>query len=339
MPPADADPDATRDGPLGAVLLNYRTPEDTLRAADAMPETVDRVLLVDNGSPDDSARVLRDALPDDAQARDAEGGTLHEAGDRALLRLPENRGFTGGHNAAIRVVLDRWDPGHVLLQNPDAHVPGAVLEEGLQVLDEGKAAVASFSSDPSPRESLLYRIRIAGRYPLRSHEIEPGLWVVPQASGMAQLFPRGVLDGILEERGELFREDLFLFFDELELGWWLHLRGERVVQIEDDRVEHDVGASTDTLDLPVKEYYTTRNVHLVARAMPGPNRLIVHLLSAGWSLLELAVHLARRDGPRARAVASGLRHGLAGRGGQWPAHAEAEARLAGEDGDAAPPDE
>lgn len=311
-------------GRLAVVLVNYRTPDDTRAAAVALEDVADQVLVVENGSRDGSAEALRDWLPEGATDEPTEGGRLHRADDRALLVLPANRGFTGGNNAGVRVAVDLWDPHQVFLQNPDARVPPDLLDRGRRLLADGEAAMVSFAP-AIHRNSLGARIRTAGRTPHQHEPLGDDLWRAPVASGMAQLMPRDLVDDLHEARGGVFREDLFIFFDELELGWLLHQWGREQVTIADPSVEHDVGESTATVDLPLKEYYNTRNIHLVARSMPPLNRLLVHVLSSGWALLELGVHLLRRDRPRIRAVFDGLRDGLAGRGGQWDLHARREA--------------
>jgi GT2 family glycosyltransferase len=93
-----------------AVVLNWRTPDHTVRAGrallvDGIP--AERLVVVDNGSGDGSAEVLRRELP----------------GCR-LLALPENVGFARGNNLGAHEL-----PGRAFLfVNSDAfvHRPGSV---------------------------------------------------------------------------------------------------------------------------------------------------------------------------------------------------------------------
>ena len=106
------------------VLINYKTPDLTLRALGATLAELDRlpgsrVALIDNGSGDDSVPTLEKAL-------DAEG--LHDRVD--FLVSPTNRGFAGGVNLALVPALRGPSPPRfVYLLNSDAlPAPGAIAE-------------------------------------------------------------------------------------------------------------------------------------------------------------------------------------------------------------------
>lgn len=309
------------DDLLVAILLNYQTPKETVEAADALPDAVDQILIVENGSGDESEEVLLDTL-EEPEPRAIQGGTFHDDdGSRGVLVLPENRGFTGGNNAGARAAVELWDPDHIYIQNPDARVPGPAIRRGVDLLRDEECDHVSFGSSPPSGGA---GIQTIGRFPGPPKKVRPDLYEVKRASGMAQLFPRRLVDELHDHRGGLFGENLFLFFDELELGWLLHRWGRRQMLVLDEGVRHAVGSSTDTLDLPVKEYYTARNVQLVARRMPLGNRFVTQLASGAYTILEIGVHLLRRDVPRLRAVYEGFRDGLLGRAGQWSLHARQE---------------
>jgi N-acetylglucosaminyl-diphospho-decaprenol L-rhamnosyltransferase len=103
------------------IIVNYRTPEltiDCLRSLEAEvsahPDT--RVIVVENGSRDDSAKAI-------AQAIAARGWSPWVA----LQTLEVNCGFAEGNNVAIRAVLAApQPPTYFWLLNPDTVVrPGA----------------------------------------------------------------------------------------------------------------------------------------------------------------------------------------------------------------------
>ena len=97
---------------LVAVVLNWRTPDYTVRAVRALVEDgvrPERVVVVDNGSADDSTERFRIELP---AAR--------------LLALEENVGFARGNNLGASALA----AGSYLFVNSDAfvHAPGAVRQ-------------------------------------------------------------------------------------------------------------------------------------------------------------------------------------------------------------------
>lgn len=94
------------------VIVNWERLEDTIEcvrsvlASDLKPE---QVLLVDNGSRDDSVTRVKDACP-----------------GISLLSLEENRGFAGGYNAGIECALLSGAERILLLNNDTVVDPQAI---------------------------------------------------------------------------------------------------------------------------------------------------------------------------------------------------------------------
>jgi GT2 family glycosyltransferase len=99
------------------IIVNHGLPEDTSECVDSvLSSDMGRVpvLLVDNGSKDDSIERLRRRYP-----------------EIPLLSLPENRGFVGGFNVGIQHALDT-DATHLLLLNNDTVVDRSAIREMLE---------------------------------------------------------------------------------------------------------------------------------------------------------------------------------------------------------------
>ncbi|HEY4129912.1 MAG TPA: glycosyltransferase family 2 protein [Gemmatimonadaceae bacterium] len=124
--------------PVHIVILNYKGWRDTLECLESVLE-LDypniQVLVADNASPDESwARLeawrrddpsIRRFVVDDATlAAPAPSGT-----NFTFLKLAENRGFTGGNNAALRRLLALGADGYVWLLNNDTVVERSALRE------------------------------------------------------------------------------------------------------------------------------------------------------------------------------------------------------------------
>ena len=108
---------------LTAVVLNFRTPELTVRAAraliaDGLP--AQRLVVVDNASGDDSVKLIEGALP----------GSI-------VLELPESRGFAAGNNAGA----ERLPGDAYLFVNSDAFAEAGAVDTLLARLDTGRAGL------------------------------------------------------------------------------------------------------------------------------------------------------------------------------------------------------
>src|SRR2546429_5517407 len=99
---------------VSAIVVNYRRPAMTCACLAAVREALSRVdgstevIVVDNGSGDDSGAAIREAMP-----------------EALLLELPENRGFPTAASEAVRHSSGEW----ILLVNNDViFEPDAVAE-------------------------------------------------------------------------------------------------------------------------------------------------------------------------------------------------------------------
>ncbi len=100
---------STAMGRVVGIILNWNCWADTLQAVASLRRSTDvmlDVIVVDNGSTDDSVPELQAALPTDV----------------ALIMHSRNDGYAGGNNIGIRAALARPSTGAVFLMNPDATV-------------------------------------------------------------------------------------------------------------------------------------------------------------------------------------------------------------------------
>ncbi|GGH23142.1 hypothetical protein SAMN05444007_102139 [Cribrihabitans marinus] len=221
------------------IILNYRTPEMTLKAAEAamreMAELPGEVLVVENGSGDDSLAILQ---------REAEARGWTRGGRLRVLDSTRNGGFGAGVNFGIRAGMsdgsapdfyyllnsDAWpDPGTIrhlrdfLIAHPRAGLAGS----GVRGVDDDPHRTAfRFPSIASefegsirfgPVSRLLSRAIVAIPLPQRATRID---WT----AGASLMIRREVI----EATGG-FDETFFLYFEETDLcrraldaGWTTH---------------------------------------------------------------------------------------------------------------------
>jgi GT2 family glycosyltransferase len=196
-----------------------------------------RTVVVDNASTDASPAILDEvsrALP------------------IAVLRLPDNRGFSAAANEAIRRTSAPW----VLALNPDCRLASDYLERllaaavaqercgsatGLLLRGEGEALHPTDAVDSAGMvvaASGRHFDRGAGR-PLRRRWQHPA-WVFG-ASAAAALYRRAAIDDVAYPAGEVFDETFFAYREDADLAWRLQRRGWRCLYRPEGRGWHARG--------------------------------------------------------------------------------------------------
>lgn len=224
------------------------------------------VIVVDNGSKDDSVRLLREEFP---RVRTVE--------------LPENRGFTGGNNAALPHARGEF----IATLNNDARperdwldrlVEAAAPEDvgicASRLLVDGTGVIDS--AGDSYLTTMAARKRGTAAEPLFS------------ACAGAALYRRRMIDEI-----GFFDDDFFLIYEDVDLCFRARLRGWRVVYAPEAVVHHQVSHTLHQVP-DLHAYYQYRNTEFVwVRNVPA--RLILrHAPAAALGRLLEAWEAARK---------------------------------------------
>ena len=294
---------------LLTVLLNYKTADMTLRAAEAATRAMDgiegEITVVDNDSADGSFEMLRDAI---AAAPWAQGRVIR------VLQSGRNGGFGAGNNVGIRAGLsDGTKPDLVFILNSDAFPEPDALHRLIGYLDAhpeaGFAGSHIYGDDGHPHVS-------AFRFPNVLGEIEDAARTgpitrllrnrtiplpVPEQScrvdwlaGAAMMMRQSVLDEI-----GLFDEAFFLYYEETDLSLRAARAGHQTHYVRDSRVMHIGGVSTGmkkwrrlpTYWLDSRWHYYTKNHGRAYALLATAGRL------AGWSVWQLRRALQRKPDP------------------------------------------
>ena len=292
---------------VGAVVLNYRTPDQTALATRSIAASTARAtpLVVDNGSADGSVERLTSMLP----------GARIIANDR-------NLGFSAGCNVGIRAALEDG-ADLVLLVNSDAVLAPSALETLLAVAAANPRAgilAPVLLSREEPDRIASAGIRFSAKTGRMRHTgagqpfaslPNAGPHRVDAVSGCVMLIRRELF-----ARCGMLDPDFFFYFEDVELCARARKAGFDVLCVPAAIAYHEGGRSIGRSS-PDRIYFAVRNHLRAARMVDGDHPaawlrggLIVGL-NAGYVLLS--GHTPRLAG--FAALARGVWHHLQGRYG------------------------
>jgi len=257
------------------VILNWRTPDMTLRAAEsalaAMEGIAGAITIVDNDSGDGSESRLRAAVADRGWTR------------VQVVQAGRNGGFGAGNNAGIRAGLPGgavpdyvWilnsdafpeaDAGRILLDHLEGHPPVGMAGSYIEGVD-GVPHVTCFRF-PSIASEFEGAIRFGPvTHALRRHVVpmdipQSGVMRVGWSAGCSLMIRAAVL-----ERVGLFDESFFLYFEETDLclraaraGWPTdYVRASKVLHIGSETTGMKRWTRTPRYWFDSRRHYFTKN--------------------------------------------------------------------------------
>jgi GT2 family glycosyltransferase/glycosyltransferase involved in cell wall biosynthesis len=316
------DPASMPDKPvrLAAVVLNFRTPDDTwlaVKSLIASDRPVDHLIVVDN-----------DELQDGSIAG------LQEVRGVEYLATGRNLGFSGGMNAGIRRALEAG-ADRVVLVNSDVYVPPDCLGRLERALRESSTAgivapllrsrswpdrIASQGIDYT-RSTGRMRHRAAGALaPVdRRNEAAQGETAaargtkVDAVSGCVMLVERRVFDSV-----GLFDEAYFYGFEDLDLCLRASQAGFSSLVVPSAAAYHESGRSIGA-GSPRRLYFAARNHLRMAHSAAAGEGGWRSLMRAPIIVMLNLAHAVRAQGgspiSRIAAVLRGTRDYMIGRFG------------------------
>ncbi|MEZ5750572.1 MAG: glycosyltransferase family 2 protein [Paracoccaceae bacterium] len=231
------------------VILNWRTPDMTLKSAQAAIEAMEgidgAITIVDNDSQDGSYEKMAEAAKDWPRVR--------------VLQSGRNGGYGAGNNHGIRAGLpDGSKPDYIYILNSDAFPAKDAIKVLVDYLDThrdvGFAGSYIHGDDGEPHTTAFRFPSIASEFEsaaatgpisklLRKSIIAPPLPTVTTAvdwfAGASVLARQDMLDQI-----GLFDETFFLYFEETDLFRRSAKAGWKAVYVVESRVMHIGSVST-----------------------------------------------------------------------------------------------
>ncbi len=233
---------------VSIVIVNWNGREFLRECLEGLRRQVYRdfsVILVDNGSHDGSAAFVSENYP--------------EVG---IVPLPDNRGFAGANNIALKTIKTEF----VALLNNDAVPDPLWLKSLVEALEEhpqaGSAASRMLFSDRREIiDGAADGYTKAGAALLRGRGLSADAcrrreWVFG-ACAAAALYRMAMLRDI-----GFFDEDFFLLYEDVDLSFRAQLKGYRCLYIPEALVYHR-GSASIVHDSSVSVYYGHRNLEWV----------------------------------------------------------------------------
>ncbi|HMH43700.1 MAG TPA: glycosyltransferase family 2 protein [Pyrinomonadaceae bacterium] len=220
---------------VAAIVLNWENFEATMQCVDSLLSQgypCLRILIVDNGSKDDSVKQLRDGFP-----------------QLTIIENHANLGFAKGCNAGVRVALQDAGCNYVLLLNNDATLSPGTLENGTRFA-QADACIGAISGKvlfSSARKTLWYAgasfDRWRGRAVIRAFgETDHGQFDFPcetdLLTGAMMLVKREVFD-----RVGFLAEEYFFGYEEWDFSFRAKSAGYKLYYVPDFVAYHTVDGS------------------------------------------------------------------------------------------------
>lgn len=216
---------------LSVIIVTYNSCETIRECIEALPEGLE-ILCIDNASTDATGSIL---------------------GDYSHIQVIENQrnlGFSAGCNQGIALSKRK----HLLFCNPDAIVKPGAVERMDEVLREAPIEIAGvgpklvlpiIGSEPERvidstgivlnRKSISPCDRGHGQYDKGQYDSEEDYFGPSCACAM---YRKNVLEEIAIQ-GEIFDEDFFAYYEDVDLAWRARNFGYEFQFVPDAMVEHD----------------------------------------------------------------------------------------------------
>jgi len=270
---------------VSIVILNWNSYRDTMECIESLKKvnyTNYQILVVDNGSTDGSARVIRSEFP-----------------DVTLIENEKNLGFAGGNNVGMQCAL-RSGAKYVLLLNQDTVVDSNFLRELVKVAESDSQIGAVQSKILKKENSELIDSLGQVWFPLRGpkdfkigqpdHSLQATVHDIFGACAAAVLLRREVLLKV-----GLFDELFFCLFEDVDLSWRIRLAKYRIVLAPRSIVYHKRRLSG---GLGSKSrYYAKRNQLYLVTKYYSLGLILIFLPFFFFQLIE-AIYYSYKTGHR-----------------------------------------
>jgi GT2 family glycosyltransferase len=257
-------PKMTESKSVTALLLNYirwRDTADCVRSLMQCTYSPLEIVILDNGSPNESESMLRRLFP-----------------SIRIYQTGKNLGYTGGVNFGYRIILDE-KPDYVLILNPDTLVDPDFLRIMVDAMEGAPSAAACCGT-------VLYhsnhgRAWYAGGAMVPWRGLAVHRYSLPDVSSRQNTLPQSVsfVTGcaLLQKTSTIRKigfldERFYMYLDDIEFSARAVRKGFALLYVPQAKIYHRVAEGEES---PFKLYYSVRNrLLLINSAFTGIRRVI-----------------------------------------------------------------
>ena len=272
---------------VSCIILNWNGWIHTIECLRALQECRYECLtlvVVDNGSTDDSVSRIRAAFP----------GVM-------VLESGKNLGFAGGNNVGIRHALAHGADYVWLLNNDTKPDPLALTELVAKALTDRKigavASICYYADAPSTIQAWGgARVNLWTGSARLSMKPRSDAWF-HALNGTSFLISRAAIENV-----GLLDESFFLYWEDTEFCLRLRKQGWRIAAAPDSRVLHKVSAGTGGNGLILDRYHVSSGLRLLSLYSPAPRLAMLWFLTR-----KFARRLVLAELGRCKSVSAGVR--------------------------------
>ena len=251
------------------IILNWNGKKDTLECLGSLKKidyTNYRIVLIDNGSKDDSVSLIKKNFP-----------------DIKIIQNKKNLGWVGGNNIGIKYALEK-NAGYILLLNNDIVVDRKFISEMIKIAKNDKkigivSSKSYFYSNPNVLQYTTLRFNFKkGQSILEGYRQEDkGQFDNPQemdfCGGACILVKREIFNKI-----GLLDKTYSLYFGDTDLGIRTRRAGYKIVFCPKAKIWHKISMSIGGNSSPEKEYLMNRNKIIFMKKYSSGKQFAVFLL-------------------------------------------------------------
>ena len=285
---------------LGAVILNYNDSHTTEKLISALIDfkTIDRIVIVDNCSTDNSFQVLQSCRNNKID----------------IIQSDRNGGYGYGNNFGINYLNNRYHPQYMLILNPDVEIEEKTIIKMLDtfLLKEDIAIVAPFMKNRDGNKDPGAAWKIPSKYEyifsaelLCGHFLRPSYYdrlvEINDKEFMEVDCVAGSLlmvDAEKMRQHGMYDENIFLFGEETTIGCKFKRAGLKTVLLLQDTFLHFHGVSINkSIGSEVKKRrLMLQSRKYILKTYLGASKLdlILAKIVYGFSMLEFRILLILR---------------------------------------------